>query len=314
MKKLTFLFLLVFLNISLFAQDDDILFSADIMPACQSCEPLLRSADHLYCNKKAFLEFMYDNIKYPTEARENNVQGGLQVEFVIDEKGKVQDAQIIVGLGSGCDKEVLRVFKLMNAEPQMWIAGEEEGKPVAVRISRFIFFKNPGSGAEMSSLKNQLMPAPKSIFYPNGKEGRTVTSSEEEKEIFTIVEEMPVFAGCETLETETEKKECTERSLLKYMYEQVKYPELARIDDVQGLVVVQFVVQGDGTVSGLNIIKGIGGGCDMEVIRVVNTFNESDIKWQPGKQKGEAVPVRYSLPVRFKLAFNEEVNEEVEKN
>jgi TonB family protein len=311
MKKLTFLFLLLFLSIAIFAQDDDVLLSADIMPACQSCEPLLRSADHDYCNKKTFLDFMYDNIKYPQEARDSNVQGGLLVEFVVDKNGKVQDPKIIFGLGSGCDKEVLRVLQLMNNKPQMWIAAENEGKSVAVRMSKFMFFTVPPVGSEMSSIKNQLIPKPNSIFFPNGKKGRTVTSSNEEQEVFTIVEEMPVFVGCETLTTEAEKKQCTERNLLKYVYGQIKYPELAREYGIEGLVVVRFVVQKDGSVSGLKIVKGLGSGCDMEVVRAINTFNdENGKKWQAGKQRNQAVSVQYNLPIRFKLA----TKEELEKN
>lgn len=105
-----------------------------------------------------------------------------------------------------------------------------------------------------------------------------------EQEIFKIVEEMPAFPGGEA-------------KLMEYVSKNIKYPQIARETGVQGRVYVNFVVEPDGSVSNVSVLRGIGGGCDEEAIRVVKSMP----KWKPGKQRGKAVRVSYMLPVNFKL-------------
>lgn len=88
-----------------------------------------------------------------------------------------------------------------------------------------------------------------------------------------------------------------EKELLKYLGENIKYPALARENNIQGNVALSFVVGKDGSVSDVTILKDIGGGCGKEAIRVVQSMP----KWIPGEANGNAVKVRYTLPVRFKL-------------
>ena len=105
-----------------------------------------------------------------------------------------------------------------------------------------------------------------------------------EQEIFQIVEEMPSFPGGEA-------------ELLKYVATHIKYPQIARETGIQGRVFVGFVVEPDGSVSNVKILRGIGGGCDEEAVRVIKSLP----KWKPGKQRGKAVRVSYQIPVLFKL-------------
>ncbi len=106
-----------------------------------------------------------------------------------------------------------------------------------------------------------------------------------EQEIFQIVEEMPAYPG-------------GERALLEYVAKNIKYPQIARETGIQGRVFVGFVVEPDGSVSNVKILRGIGGGCDEEAMRVIKSLP----KWKPGKQRGKAVRVSYQIPVVFKLA------------
>ncbi len=111
---------------------------------------------------------------------------------------------------------------------------------------------------------------------------------EEEKpsvEIFRVVEQKPEFEGGEA-------------GLLKYVAENVKYPAMARENGIEGKVIVQFVVDEAGNVSQANVLRGIGGGCDQEALRVVSTMSG---KWKPGKQRGRPVKVWFTLPINFKL-------------
>lgn len=86
-------------------------------------------------------------------------------------------------------------------------------------------------------------------------------------------------------------------ALYKYLAENIHYPEQAKNDQIQGRVVISFVVEKDGGISDAKVVRGIGGGCDEEALRVVNAMP----KWTPGKMRGEVVRVNFNLPITFKL-------------
>lgn len=105
-----------------------------------------------------------------------------------------------------------------------------------------------------------------------------------EAEIFTVVEAMPEFPGGMA-------------KLMGYLGNNIKYPPFAKETNIQGRVFINFVVEPDGKISNVKVLRGIGGGCDEEAIRVV----ESMPKWKPGMQRGKPVRVSYNLPVKFTL-------------
>ena len=117
-----------------------------------------------------------------------------------------------------------------------------------------------------------------------------------EEEIYQVVDEMPRFPGCEE-ESEKKRNNCASKKMLEFLYTNIKYPAEARRDTVEGTVVVQYVVEKDGSISEAKIVKSVSGGCDEEVLRVVSLMPI----WVPGKQRGAAVRVRYTLPVKFRL-------------
>ncbi|MES1225055.1 MAG: TonB family protein, partial [Bacteroidota bacterium] len=110
------------------------------------------------------------------------------------------------------------------------------------------------------------------------------TPVEDEGKIFTIVEEMPSFPG-------------GEEEMLKYVARNIKYPPVARENGITGRVYVNFYVDKDGKVQNAKVVRGIGGGCDEEALRVVRSMPQ----WKPGKQNGRAVNVNYNLPINFTL-------------
>lgn len=107
---------------------------------------------------------------------------------------------------------------------------------------------------------------------------------EEVEEIFTIVEDQPEYPG-------------GMNAFYKYIGTNMRYPVQARRMGVEGRVFVQFVVEKDGSLSEIQVIKGIGFGCDEEALRVIKRSK----KWKPGKQRGRAVKVRMILPIMFRL-------------
>ena len=120
--------------------------------------------------------------------------------------------------------------------------------------------------------------------YGTGPADPPLTEAPKKEEIHTRVEQMPQFGS-------------GERELLEYLAKNIKYPTIARENGIQGTVVIQFVVDKDGSVTEPTVVREVGGGCDEEALRVIKTMP----KWIPGKQQGKPVKVRYTLPVKFKL-------------
>ncbi len=124
----------------------------------------------------------------------------------------------------------------------------------------------------------------------------------EVEEIFKIVEQKPRFPGCEDMSgSNAEKQKCAEEKMVKFIYSNIKYPTIAKENGIEGKVYIQFVVGKTGMIEDAKIMKDIGGKCGDEALRVVELMNNMPQKWTPGKQRGRAVKVLYTLPVIFKL-------------
>jgi protein TonB len=107
----------------------------------------------------------------------------------------------------------------------------------------------------------------------------------EEEEIFIVVEDMPTFRGGDV------------NKFRDWVQQRVKYPQIAAENGIQGKVYLMFVVEPDGSVSNVSIMRGVDPALDNEAIKVV----ESSPKWAPGKQRGAPVRVRFSITVNFQL-------------
>ncbi len=118
-----------------------------------------------------------------------------------------------------------------------------------------------------------------------------------EPEIFTIVERMPSFKGCENAGSEEQRTSCTYNKIQEFLGRTVVYPPMAKDNGITGTVYVTFVIDNSGTVKDVKILRGVGGGLDEEAVRAVKSMP----KWGPGQQRGRAVSVQYNLPVRFTL-------------
>ncbi len=111
-----------------------------------------------------------------------------------------------------------------------------------------------------------------------------VEEEEEEEVVFVVVEDMPEFPG-------------GPQALMKYLGESIKYPLIAQENGIQGRVICQFVVNKDGSIVDVEVVRSVDPSLDKEAIRVVKAMP----KWKPGQQRGKAVRVKYTLPVSFRL-------------
>ena len=106
----------------------------------------------------------------------------------------------------------------------------------------------------------------------------------EVEKVFEVVEQMPSFPG-------------GDKALLEYLSNNIKYPVVAQENGVQGRVVVSFVVEKDGSITDVKVVRSVDPSLDKETARVVKSMP----RWIPGKQNGSAVRVKYNVPVSFKL-------------
>ena len=215
--------------------------------------------------EEAMMKYVAENIKYPQAAKDKNISGRVFVSFVIEKDGSVSNVKVVRGIGGGCDEEAARVIK----EMPKWKPGMQKGKPVRVNYMMPIFFKLD-DGQPAKSVKKEKASNPDMTPDKNG--------------VYQIVEEMPQYPGGED-------------ALMDYVSKNVVYPSEAQEKGISGRVFVGFIVEKDGSVSDVKVLRGIGGGCDEEAVRVISGLP----KWKPGKQEGKPVRVSYQMPINFKL-------------
>jgi periplasmic protein TonB len=117
-----------------------------------------------------------------------------------------------------------------------------------------------------------------------------------EQEIFTVVEDMPRFPGCENKTSKAEKEQCAQMELMKYLAK-IQYPPMARDNDIEGKVFVRFVIDEKGKVTNVEIARGADKLLDQAALKHVQAMPD----WIPGKQRGKNVKVQYVVPINFKL-------------
>jgi len=224
------------------------------------------------------MEAIAQNIDYPDIAQQAGIEGRVIVQFVVDAEGNVRNPEVVRGLGAGLDEAAVAAL-----EATEWKAGEQNGEPVHVQMAFPMTFRlSDAEGASQAP-----PPTPPTPTESNGPSDADVMSQPPppptEGNVFTVVEEMPAPVGG-----------------MAAVQQRVQYPDVAKRAGIEGRVVVQFVVDTDGTPRNLQVVRGIGGGADEEALRVIQ-----ETTFTPGMQRGQAVPVRLSWPITFRLPENE---------
>jgi protein TonB len=119
---------------------------------------------------------------------------------------------------------------------------------------------------------------------PDGEGNEEVIGNTNTDEVFTVVEQMPEFPGGEA-------------AMNAFLDKNLQYPSMAKEQGIQGKVWIGFIVDKFGNVSNVEVLRGIGGGCDEEAARVVSIMP----RWVPGKQSGRPVIVKFRFPINFTL-------------
>lgn len=205
-----------------------------------------------------FGSWVFDQIQYPEEAFKNGSQGRVTLQFVISKKGKVKDVKVVKSSGN----ELLdnEALRVVSMSPA-WTPGEVAQKPVDVLFTFPVVFKIMG---EPESENAQGAPVP-----------------------YSVVEQKPTFMGKDP-----------NSDFGKWVFSQVKYPEEATKNNIQGRVTLQFTIAKDGKVKDVTIARSSGNELlDNEALRVISMSPQ----WEPGKQGGEPVNVKFTFPLVFQL-------------
>ena len=209
------------------------------------------------------MKWLGQNIKYPAEAIEKGIQGRVIIQMVVTKEGDIAEAKVVRGVDPLLDAEALRVI---NSMPK-WKPGKQRGEAVNVKYTIPVMFKLTGDN---SSDKKEADTQQEAKVDENG--------------IHQVCEEMPEFPGG--------MQEC-----MKWLGKNIKYPTTAQEKGIQGRVIMQFVVERDGSITEPKVVRGVDPDLDKEALRVISIMPN----WKPGKHKGEAVRVKYTLPVMYRL-------------
>ncbi len=123
------------------------------------------------------------------------------------------------------------------------------------------------------------------------KASTTTTAGTDEEEVFVVVEERPMFPGGDS-------------AMYMYLCMNLNYPDIARENKIEGMVYVSFVVEKDGSVSNVRVLRDIGGGCGEAAVEVVKNMP----RWEPGRQAGKAVRTQFNLPLKFEIKNDDSTN------
>ncbi|WP_374950771.1 TonB family protein [Mucilaginibacter sp.] len=222
---------------------------------------------------KALGEFLAKNIHYPKEAREKNIQGRVIATFVVEPNGALTNVQVLRGIGYGADEETIRVLKM---SPK-WKPGVQNRRKVRVQYSIPVKFSLSTDDVAVIKPQGKNPPPPPAPAV--------VQSSGKKNTVLSAFEQSPQFPG-------------GDHEFVMYLAKNIRYPKKARENNTQGRVIVSFIVETDGSLTNLKVVRGVGDGTDEEAVRVL----KASPKWIAGTQNGQKVRVNYVVPINFALA------------
>lgn len=224
----------------------------------------------------ALMEYFGKNIKYPEAAMKKGTQGRVTVQFVVVKDGSIANAKVLRGIDPELDKEAVRVISMMPK----WKPGMQKGQAVNVKYTVPVMFRltednTPVKYAPIESKIDEMVV----VGYAPEE-----TASPAEGTVFEVVEQMPEYPGGMS-------------AMMAFIGKNIKYPVAAQKAKIQGRVVIQFIVNTEGDIISPKVLRSADPLLDAEAIRLTTIMP----KWKPGIQKGQAVNVKYAVPIMFRL-------------
>ncbi len=231
----------------------------------------------------ALSQFLSRNLHYPPEDKANKVHGKVYAQFIVEPNGSISSVKIIRTPSAAMGAEVARLLKM---SPK-WKPGIKNGKPARVKFTIPVTF-------ELTSTYLALGPPqpPQRVPGPPSKPGplpKSVTVTEDDvhtnpNAVYNAVDAQPEFPGGEA-------------ALATFLQKNIRYPLLAKQNKIRGKVYIQFVVEKDGSLTDMKIVREPGSGTGDESIRVMKLSPQ----WTPGVLGGKNVRVQFTMPINFSL-------------
>jgi TonB family protein len=245
--------------------------------------------------KKAAQVKLNDKTIEVKEAKaEETPQAVSEPKLIIDGKVAAEPQQEIIKMSEVLgDREPLLVIDGKVTKPEQLNAiNPKEIDNVSVIKNEDVlkeyakhFNADTSNGILFINTKEYVKNGKKEIVSVNVKAKEPAEEIDTDNDAFNVVEQMPQFPGGEI-------------ELMKFLSENVKYPEAALKAGTQGRVVAQFIVEADGSITNVKVLKNVSDEIDAEAVRVIKAMP----KWKPGMQKGQPVRVKYTIPVTFRLS------------
>ncbi len=211
-----------------------------------------------------FYRFFSIYLHYPEKEKKEGIEGVVIAQFVVELDGRLSDIKIVRTPSEGLGREAQRLLAMSTR----WIPGKQGGKDVRVMFTLPINFH----------LNYAHIPVKYFRDNPAG------ALPDDEKQIFTAVEIEPYYQG-------------GLNEFYKYIANNIRYPEEDKKSGVQGRAIVQFIVEKNGSLSDIKVMRAPSETLGKEALRVMNTSP----KWIPGKQGGKDVRVMFTVPINFNL-------------
>jgi len=296
MKTISLTFFL-FLSISLFSQTHPFAVHPD-------CDKTLEAEALKQCSEEKIISAIHEIIRY--KHYENNQFSIVELEFDINDEGYIEPVRVNTLKGVDAQRDIEDALK--NISYQMILKpAEEEGitffdnKKLVVKFTESDFLEGADVKAEAAKAEEKILPENHILAkkYIDAFTPTSINDIYKEKEI----DQKPRFFSlvCEELEGNHKvKKECADKKLLEFIYKNIKYPAIARENGVEGTVVIQLIVETDGTMSDVRVVRDIGSKCGAESLRAVNAIKDFTL-WIPGILEEKTVRVQLYIPVNFRL-------------
>ncbi len=252
----------------------------------------------------AMFKFLSQNLRYPEQCAQKNIQGRVLVQFLVQKDGSISDAKVIDGVDPQLDAEAIRVVESMpKFEP-----ATENGEAVAEWFTLPINFKLQEDDDEhrLYLLDGKAVTADDIRSLDKSEiDGVNVLPGDKAKEMFgndaakgAVVVQTKAYAMEQAkLKGLIAKFPGGEAAMYQFIARYIRYPEEAARKNIQGVVIVQFKVQKDGSITDVSALKGVDPLLDAEAVRVMEVMP----KFEPATENGEAVAVWQTLPISFKM-------------
>ncbi|WP_316816961.1 TonB family protein [Pedobacter nyackensis] len=232
-----------------------------------------------------FYTFMKKSLRYPPIAHQEKIQGTTMLKFTIA-GGQLENIGIATKLGGGCDAEAMRALASFSGYKSI-----QDGKYTINIDFRLEGANTPLQNEKIEPIKGYTALNKITLHAYFGPASASSGGDNDEKVYdFTSLDTAPSFPG-------------GMQKLYEYLSKTVRYPKEAQENNIQGKVFLSFIVETDGALTGIKVEKKLGSGTDEEAIRVL----KESPKWNPGLVAGNAVRVKYHLPMVFSLSTDEGV-------